>query len=95
LKAKTVISYDLGGGYKTFRGFVGVDASIQTPSKVKLTILADDVPLYTGNFERGGKALEVVQGIQNVKKLTFIVESVDSLLDLGNQVTIAEARAIK
>ena len=99
LHAKTMITYELKGQYKVFRSIVGVDADPETtaPSQVKITI--DDsgagVNLFRGVVKKGDKPLELNLNVQNVDRLRITVESDGSVTDLGNQVSLANARVLK
>jgi hypothetical protein len=97
LKAKTVISYDLKGAYKTFRALAGVDADKQNeaPSQVKVTIDDGMQVIWTGVVKKGEKAKDVNVAVQNVDRLRITVESDGSVTDLGNQVSLANARVVK
>jgi hypothetical protein len=99
LKAKTMITYELKGQYKTFRALAGVafDPENFAPSQVKLTI--DDagagVNLFKGVVKKGDKPLELNLNVTNVDRLKIVVESDGTLTDLGNQLTLAGARVLK
>ena len=99
LKAKTMITFELKGQYKTFRAVAGVDADKQNeaPSQVKITI--DDagagVNLFKGSIKKGDKPLDLNLNITNVDRLRITVESDGTVTDLGNQVSFANARVLK
>jgi hypothetical protein len=95
--AKTMLTYELKGHYKVFRALAGVEANVETPSQVRLTI--DDagagVPLFKGVLKKGDKPLDLNLNVQNVDKLKITVESDGTALDLGNQLTLALARVLR
>jgi hypothetical protein len=99
LHAKTMVTYELKGQYKVFRAIVGVDADPETvaPSQVKITI--DDstagVNLFKGVVKKGDKPLDLNLNVQNVDRLRIMVESDGTVTDLGNQVSLANARVLK
>jgi hypothetical protein len=95
IHARTVITYELNGQYKTFRALAGVDASVGTPSAVRLTIDDGTQVLYKGVIKKGEKPTDLALSIQNVEKLKFTIESDGSILDFGNQVSLANARVLK
>lgn len=97
LKAKTIITYELKGQYKAFRAIVGVDADPDNvaPSHVKITIDDGTQPLYKGTIKKGDKPVDLNLSVQNVDKLKITVESEGSVTDLGNQVSLANARVLK
>jgi hypothetical protein len=98
-KAKTMLTYELKGQYKTFRARAGVafDPENFAASQVKLTI--DDagagVNLFKGTIKKGDKPVELNLNVTNVDRLKIVVESDGTLTDLGNQLTLAGARVLK
>ena len=97
LHARTVLTYDLKGGYKVFRALAGVDASVETPSQVRLTVEdpTGGVVLFRGVLKKGDKPLDLNLNVQNVDKLRITVETDGPGLDLGNQLTLANARVLR
>jgi stress response protein SCP2 len=97
LKAKTVITYELKGQYKTLRALAGVDADPQNEanSQVRLTIDDGTNVLYKGVIKKGEKPVELTLSVQNVEKLKITAESDVPGSDFGNQVSLANARVVK
>jgi len=95
LHAKTEITYELKGQYKVFKAFAAADASVETESAVKLTIDDGTQVLFKGVVKKGDKPVDLNLNVQNVDRLRIIVESEGGVLDLGNQVTLANARVLK
>jgi hypothetical protein len=97
LKAKTIISYELKGQYKAFRALAGVDADPDNvaPSHVKVTIDDGTNVLYKGTVKKGDKPVDLNLSVQNVDKLKITIESEGSVTDLGNQISLANARVLK
>jgi NPCBM/NEW2 domain len=97
LKAKTVLTYELKSAYKTFRALAGVDADKQNeaPSQVKITIDDGMAVLWSGVVKKGEKPKDLNLSVQNVDRLKITVESDGSVTDLGNQVSLANARVLK
>jgi NPCBM/NEW2 domain len=95
--AKTMLTYELKGHYKVFRAMAGVEANVETPSQVRLTIddAAAGVQLFKGVLKKGDKPLDLNLNVQNVDKLKITVESDGTALDLGNQLTLANARVLR
>ena len=95
--AKTMLTYELKGQYKVFRALAGVEANVETPSQVRLTIddAAAGVNLFKGVLKKGDKPIDLNLNVQNVDKLKITVESDGTALDLGNQLTLAMARALR
>jgi hypothetical protein len=100
LHAYTELVYDLGGGYKEFAAVLGVDAQAGGASDVKVTIYGDDKELHSYDVKRKGKPQQVRLQVKDVRSLRIVVRSanegeLNGLLDLGNQVDLADARVIK
>lgn len=97
LHAKTVLTYEIKGQYKTFAAIAGVDAdkTNEADSKVKLTIDDGTQVLYKGVIKKGDKPVELNFSIQNADKIRITVETDGPGLDLGNHVSLANARVLK
>jgi hypothetical protein len=98
LKAKTMITFELKGQYKVFRALAGVadDPENFAPSQVKLTI--DDaagVNLWKGSIKKGDKPIDLNLNVTNVDRLRITVESDGTVTDLGNQLSLGNARVLK
>jgi hypothetical protein len=98
LKAKTMITFELKGQYKVFRAVAGVadDPENFAPSQVKITI--DDAVggvLWKGTVKKGDKPADLNLNVTNVDRLRITVESDGSVTDLGNQVSLGNARVLK
>lgn len=95
LHAKTVITYELKGQYKVFKAIAGTDASVETASSIKLTIDDGTQVLYKGLIKKGDKPVDLNLNVQNVDRLKITIESDGSVLDLGNQLSLGNARVLK
>jgi len=97
LKAKTVITYELKAQYKSFRALAGVDNDKENlaNSQVKITIDDGAQVLFKGTVKRGDKPLDLNLSVQNVDRLKITIESDGTLTELGNQVSLANARVLK
>ncbi len=97
LKAKTIIAYELKSQYKSFRAMAGVDADPDNaaPSQVKITIDDGMQVLWKGTIKKGQKPVDLNLSVQNVDRLKITVESDGTVTDLGNQVSLANARVLK
>lgn len=95
--AKTMITYELKGQYKTFRAVAGADADEENlaPSAVRLTIDDGTQVLYKGVIKTGDKPVELNLAVQGVDRLKITVESDAPGLDQGNQVSLGNARVLK
>ena len=99
LKAKTIITYELKGQYKVFRAVAGVDADKDNESASQVKITVDDagagVNLFKGTVKKGDKPLDLNLNVTNVDRLKIVVESDGTVTDLGNQVSLGNARVLK
>ena len=97
LKAKTIITYELKSQYKSFRAIAGVDADPDNaaPSQVKITIDDGMQVLWKGTIKKGQKPVDLNLSVQDVDRLKITVESDGTVTDLGNQVSLANARVLK
>jgi hypothetical protein len=97
LKAKTIITFELKGQYKSFRTIAGVDADPDNAahSQVKITIDDGTQVLFKGTVKKGDKPLDLNISVQNVDRLKITIESDGTVTDLGNQVSLANARVLK
>src|SRR5262249_5795286 len=99
LKAKTIITYELKGQYKTFRAIAGVDADKENEATSQVKITIDDagaaVNLFKGTVKKGDKPLDLNLNVTNVDRLKITVESDGTMFDIGNQVSLGNARVLK
>jgi hypothetical protein len=99
LKAKTIITYELKGQYKTFRAIAGVDADKENEATSQVKITIDDaggaVNLFKGTVKKGDKPLDLNLNVTNVDRLKITVESDGTMFDTGNQVSLGNARVLK
>jgi hypothetical protein len=100
LHAYTELVYDLGGQYKEFAAVLGVDAQAGTGGDVRVTVYGDGKELHAYDVKRKGKPQQVRLQVKDVRQLRIVVRSanegeLNGLLDLGNQVDLADARVIK
>lgn len=95
LHAKTLIVYELKGAFKVFKGLAATDAAVETASSVRLTIDDGSQVLFKGVIKKGDKPADLNLNVQNVDRLRILVESDGTVLDLGNQLSIADARVLK
>src|SRR5216683_239628 len=91
LHAYTELLYDIGGEYKEFKAVLGVDPKVQGDSHVKLTIEGDGKELFAAEISRKDEPKPITLDIKNVKQLRLVVASA-GLLDLGNHVSLADAK---
>lgn len=94
LHAYTELLYDIGGDYKEFKAILGVDPKVPGDSHVKITIEGDGKELLTQEMSRKDEPKPITLDVKNVKQLRIVVASA-GLLDLGNHVTLADAKVSK
>jgi hypothetical protein len=95
LHTDTELVYDLGGQYKEFKAYLGVDPKVEGDWHVRVTIEGDGKSLFTGEVQRGGDPLPPLKcDVTGVKQLRIVV-SPARLLDLGGHVNLADAKVSK
>lgn len=105
LHATTELTYDIGGQYKEFHCVLGVDSAVGGDSHVRVVIEGDGNKLLgaevtrtkivvDGDPREKSSPLPVTLSVQNVKQLRITVTPV-GLLDLGDHVTLADAKVSK
>lgn len=93
LHSRTVLVYDVGGDYRAFRAVLGVDESVRTDSRVRVTVEGDGRELFKAEVGRQDPPRPLTLDVQGVRLLRVTVAS--AFLDLGNQVTLADAKVSK
>lgn len=97
LHARTVLTYDIAGDFNEFRCLVGIDDSVRTeggsPVHALVSIEADGRPLWKKDVKSREEPEAIALNVKNVRRLKITVAS--PLLDLGNQVVLADARVSK
>lgn len=91
IHAYTELEYALGGRYKEFRTFIGVDPRVGPESKAVVVIERDGREVYKGEFTAETPLREVRLPMQKANRLRITVSS-SNLLDLHDHVTFADAR---
>lgn len=90
LWAPLELEYNLGGRYKEFKAFVGIDGQVGGGGKVRLTIERDGENVWSKDLAPGA-VMPVAFPVQRANRLRFIVTS-DEGLGFSAHVEIAEAR---
>jgi hypothetical protein len=97
LHARTTLTYDIGGDYAEFRCILGVDDVVRAeggaPVHALVSIEADGRPLLKTEVRSRDEPKPIAVDVKNARRLRITVAS--PLLDLGNQVTFADARVTK
>jgi hypothetical protein len=94
LHAGTQLVYPIGGEYKEFRALLGVDEGVTTESPVEVLIEGDGRELYHGQTARRAPAKLLALDVRGVRDLRITVRA-PGLLDLGDQVSLADAKVSK
>ncbi|MGE3807316.1 MAG: NPCBM/NEW2 domain-containing protein [Gemmataceae bacterium] len=95
MHAYTELVYEIGGDFKEFKAVMGIDDQVGGDSHVKVTVEGDDQELFSAELSRQDrKTIPIAINITGKKKLRIVVRSVN-LIDLGDHVTLAEARLTK
>lgn len=103
--ATTELTYDIGGQYKEFRCILGVDSGVGGDTHARVVIEGDGNKLFgavvtrskisvDGETQEKSNPLPVSLNVQNIKQLRIIVTPV-GFLDLGDHVTLADAKVSK
>lgn len=97
IHSRTMLTYDLGGDYQLFRAILGVDNVVRYENgvavKVNVVIEADGRELFRGEVTSKDEPKPLALDVKNVRKLRITVAA--PLLDLGQQVDLADARVSK
>jgi hypothetical protein len=95
LHAYTSLEYDLGGDYREFRAWVGVDQDVGSAGgATKVEIQGDGKELFSDTVSPADPPVRVTCNVKDVRRLRIIVSSPD-LLDLGRHVDLADAQVSK
>jgi hypothetical protein len=87
--------YEIGADYETFVATVGIDDAVRPRGSVVFRVLGDDRVLFeTETLTGRDSPRDVIVDIENVRKLTLIVDYADEL-DLADHVVIGAARLLK
>jgi NPCBM/NEW2 domain len=93
--AYTSLDYDLGGDYREFTTWLGVDQDVGSAGgSTKVEVQGDGKELFSGTVGPGDAPVHVTCNIKDVRRLRIIVSSPD-LLDLGRHVDLADAKVSK
>jgi hypothetical protein len=93
--AYTVLEYDLGGDYREFTTWLGVDQDVGSAGgATKVEIQGDGKELFSDTVSPGDAPVHVTCNVKDVHRLRIIVSSPD-LLDLGRHVDLADAKVSK
>jgi hypothetical protein len=93
IHSRSSLTYEFNSDYKEFRTIAGVDDSVETDSVVSLIIEADGREVFRKQVKKKDAPHPIVLDVQNIKQLKITVEA--AVLDLGNQLTLADVRVLK
>jgi hypothetical protein len=91
MHAYTELEYSLGGRYKEFKAFLGVDPRVGAESKALVTIACDGKQVFSEEVTTATPLRQVVVPVQKAKTLRITVSS-SNILDLHDHVTLADAK---
>ncbi len=89
--AYTELEYNLGGKYKEFKAFIGVDPRAGAESKARVTIESDGRQIFAQEFTAETPVQQYTLPVQRANRLRIVVSS-SNLLDLHDHVTLADAK---
>jgi hypothetical protein len=93
--AYTSLEYDLGGDYREFSAWLGIDREVGgIEGGTKVVVQGDGKELYSGTVSPGDDPVHVTCNVKDVRRLRIVVSSAD-LLDLGRHVDLADAKVSK
>ncbi len=93
--AYTSLEYDLGGDYREFSAWIGVDHDVGgSDGGTRVVIQGDGKELYNRTIFPRDDPDHARLGVKDVRRLRIIVSSAD-LLDLGRHVDLADAKVSK
>jgi hypothetical protein len=92
MHAYTQLEYDLGGKYKEFKAFIGVDPRVGSESKAHVTIEADNQQLYSQDVTTATPLRQVSLTLPKKANRLRITVSSSNILDLHDHVTLADAK---
>jgi hypothetical protein len=93
--AYTSLEYDLGGDYREFSTWLGVDQDVGSAGgATKVEVQGDGKELFSDTVAPGDAPVHVTCNVKDVRRLRIIVSSPD-LLDLGRHVDLADAKVSK
>ncbi len=91
MHAYTELEYNLGGRYKEFKAFLGVDPRVGAESKARVTIERDGKQIFSEEVTTATPLKQVVLPLQKARTLRITVSS-SNILDLHDHVTLADAK---
>jgi hypothetical protein len=92
MHAYTQLEYDLGGKYKEFKAFIGVDPRVGSESKAHVTIEADNQKLYSKDVTTATPLRQESLLLPKKASRLRITVSSSNILDLHDHVTLADAK---
>jgi len=96
LHSRCELAYDLAGEYATFAAVAGIDDAAAGRGNAELRVLGDGKELIKPVKLLGrGEPVPVRCDVAGVKHLTLLVDFGDDRVDVGDHVSLAEARLIK
>jgi hypothetical protein len=94
LRSRMELVYRLPAGYGRFIAIAGIDPAASAAGNVRLTIFADENPLFESDVAGGQAAKEIQIDITEVKRLKLVVDF-GANLDFGDWLNLCDARLVK
>jgi NPCBM/NEW2 domain-containing protein len=91
---RTVLTYDLGGGYKRFAAVIGIDDEARPRGSVEFIIKADGKKLFSRKLTGSDKAVTIDVDVTGAKRLALITDFAEDA-SVGDHADWADARLIK
>ena len=91
---RTILTYDLGGRYRTFTAVLGIDDAARPLGSVQFVVRADGEELFSRVITGNDEAVPVTLDISGVDRLTLIADFADNA-SVGDHANWADARLMK
>jgi len=96
LHSRCELSYDLGGKFLSFAALAGIDAAGGSRGNATLSLLGDGKPLIQPvKLTGSGKPVSLRCSLAGLKEFTLLVDFGDDGIDVGDHVSLADARLVK
>jgi hypothetical protein len=94
LTSRTIATYRLPSGATKFKAVAAIDDAVRESGNVVLTISADGKQLFSAPVIGSAKPVELDLDVAGARKLTILVDYGEDL-DIGDYLTLADARIVK
>ena len=94
IASRTAVAYRLGGKFRQFKAWVGIDDAVRRAGDVQLAMLGDGRVLWQGDIRGTDEAKELDFDLTGVNRLEIRVDYGKGL-DLADHLDLCDARMIK